>query len=228
MMPNPFYNDFDREELEPRPADYRSDVPARPRPPDPQRRLPAPAGQDPGLPLGRVRLLPHAADALDRGRTDRRLDRPLPQPHQRPARPGLPHRPGPGRGRGPGPRHRPPALRPRRRAHPAPTHAALRRLRGQRPDPAPDHRDHLHSGAQPPRHESHARLHGRRPEIQDPLRRVGDPQNHFLYDDQQRVLRFRVRRPGLPRRAGPGQAAQRASAASSARSWTGPTTPPTP
>ena len=54
-----------------------------------------------------------------------------------------------------------------------------------------------------------------------------DPVKHFIYDDQKQYLDFVFDGRPFPAELAARQAAQRASAASNARSWTGPTTRPT-
>ncbi len=96
-------------------------VPARPRPDHPFQRLPPAEAQDPGLRRARGRLLPHAADALDRGGAG--------GAHPRA---GAGAERGAGRGGGAGARPRASAVRPYRRGRAAGADGALRRLRPQR------------------------------------------------------------------------------------------------
>ena len=96
-----------------------------PRPGAAQRRAAPAGGQDPGRRGGRGRLPAHPADPLAGVRPDRPG-----------ARRGARLRPGPGRRRLPGPRPRPPAVRPQRRDRAGRARRGLRRVRGERAEPA--------------------------------------------------------------------------------------------
>ena len=110
------------------PDDFRTRLPARPRPRHPLDRVPAADRQDAGLRVGHGRPLPHAPDAQPRGVADRAVDRAEPRAQ-----------PGPDRGRRARARPRPRAVRPQRRRRARRADEGPRRLRAQ-PPVAPDPR----------------------------------------------------------------------------------------
>ena len=194
-------------------------VPARPRAGPAQLRAAQARREDAGS-QGRVRRLPaHPADPLARVRADRPGAR-------RRAR----LRPRPGRRRLPGARPRPPAVRPQRRdgagrPRGRRRRAGLRRLRGQRP---------VAAAADPPgaegarrRPQPHPRHPGRRAQVPvapEPVRAAATPENVTLH----LPAKYGAYSPTLPPSSGSAPARPTAAAAWRRRSWTGPTTWPTP
>ena len=152
------------------------------------------------------RLPPHPADPLAGVRADRPRDR---------AGAGL--RPRPGRGRLPGARPRAPAVRSQRRGGARRGRPAVRRLRGQRADPA-DPDPPGGQGRRRRRSQRRAQPHPGRLDAATKYpwpRATGEPK-FGVYADDRAGLRLAARRA---RRSG--------GAASRRRSWTGPTTSPT-
>ena len=142
--------------------------------------------------------LTHSLEVAQIGRGDRR---------------GAGRRPRRRRHRRPRPRHRPPAVRAQRRAGARRVRRRLRRVRGQRADAADPHAAR-----------TEGRRHGPQPHPRHAGRRVQVPLAAPAGAAQVRGLRRRRRAARL----GPRRRAAAAAAASRRRSWTGPTTSPTP
>jgi hypothetical protein len=175
-----------------------------------------------------VRLLPDPAHPLDGGCADRALDLPVPADREGPAQGRFLHRLGPGRGGLPGPRPGASALRAFRRADAAGAHGAGA---GSRATPRPSTSSWRRctrtaracAGCSRPGRSWTASSSTRRCTASSRRRRP----TTFLYDTQEDVRGFVFGGAAPPRALGPGERLN-ASRASSARSWTGPTTRPIP
>ena len=157
------------------------------------------------------RLRAQPADPLARGRADRARVRRGPRLQRRRRR----HRV-------PGPRPRPPAVRAQRRDRPRRDRLRHRRIRGQRPDAAPAHPARGQARA-PRRHVRRAQPHPGQPRRDDEV-----PVARAATGRTRRGSSASTRRRPAPSSTGSARAPSRAAGASRPRSWTGPTTSPTP